>query len=115
MNHVSHLFERFLSDHPRRPALRGGDSPAPGLRPPESEAGPEGRPALVIAHPGHELRIHGWLCQHRPTVFVLTDGSGRGGRSRLGTTGRVLAQAGAEPGSIFGRYPDAAVYQALLE
>lgn len=33
-----------------------------------------GRAALVVAHPGHELRVYGWLEQARPRVFVLTDG-----------------------------------------
>jgi hypothetical protein len=74
----------------------------------------EGRAALVIAHPGHELRVHGWLERARPRVFVLTDGSGGSGRPRLRSTHRTLARAGAEPGCIFGRLPDAAVYAALL-
>jgi hypothetical protein len=73
-----------------------------------------GRAALVIAHPGHELRVHGWLELARPRVFVLTDGSGRTGRSRLASTLRVLAAAGAEPGSVCGRLTDAALYDAIL-
>jgi len=74
-----------------------------------------GRAALVVAHPGHELRVHGWLEQARPVVFVLTDGSGRTGRSRLPSTERVLLHAGAEAGSIFGRLTDVALYDALLD
>ena len=35
---------------------------------------------LFVAHPGHELCVHGWLEIARPKVFVLTDGSGRSGR-----------------------------------
>ncbi len=69
--------------------------------------------ALVIAHPGHELRVHGWLERERPIVFVLTDGSGRG-LSRLDSTSRLLASAGAAPGSIYGRFSDRALYDALL-
>ena len=34
-----------------------------------------GRTALFVAHPGHELRIYGWLERARPQVHVLTDGS----------------------------------------
>jgi hypothetical protein len=75
----------------------------------------DGRAALVIARPGHELRVHGWLEQTRPAVFVLTDGSGRTGRPRLDSTARVLKAAGAQPGEIFGRFSDAALYAALLE
>ena len=36
----------------------------------------EQRAVLVVAHPGHELRVHGWLELARPTVCILTDGSG---------------------------------------
>jgi len=49
---------------------------------------------LVIAHPGHELRVCHWLELAQPTVFILTDGSGRSGKSRLGSTTKVLEQAG---------------------
>lgn len=72
------------------------------------------RAALVIAHPGHELRVYGWLEAARPLVFVLTDGSGRTGHSRLQSTVNILEGVGARPGSIFGRFTDQAVYQATL-
>jgi len=67
----------------------------------------------VVAHPGHELRVHGWLEKTRPIVFVLTDGSGRGD-PRLASTTRLLAAAGATPGSIYGRFSDRDLYSALL-
>jgi hypothetical protein len=35
---------------------------------------PDGKAALVVAHPGHELRVFHWLRLARPCVFVLTDG-----------------------------------------
>ncbi len=69
--------------------------------------------ALVVAHPGHELRVFGWLEQVKPFVFVLTDGSGRGA-SRLESTTRLLTTAGARPGAIYGRFSDREVYAALL-
>ena len=72
------------------------------------------RPALVIAHPGHELRVHHWLERARPVVLVLTDGSGHTDNSRLGATTAVLNQAGARPGKIFGRLSDRALYAAIL-
>jgi hypothetical protein len=71
--------------------------------------------ALVVAHPGHELRLHGWLERTRPTVFVLTDGSGHGRASRLASTRRLLAAAGAIPGTIFGRFADREIYRLLLD
>lgn len=69
--------------------------------------------ALVIAHPGHELRVHGWLEIARPTVFVLTDGSGHTGQSRLSATERVLEAAGAARGRIFGPFTDADLYELM--
>jgi hypothetical protein len=70
--------------------------------------------ALVIAHPGHELRVHGWLEKARPLVFVLTDGSGRSGLPRLNSTRKVLLDAGAKTGPIFGRFTDAETYASIL-
>jgi hypothetical protein len=74
----------------------------------------ERRDFLFVAHPGHELCVHGWLETARPRVFVLTDGSGRSGQSRIQSTTRILKQAGAEPGSIYGRLTDAEIYRAIL-
>lgn len=73
------------------------------------------RAALVIAHPGHELRVHGWLETARPSVCVLTDGSGRTGRSRLDSTSRVLAATGARPAPVYGPFSDGELYAAVLE
>jgi hypothetical protein len=73
-----------------------------------------GRAVLMVAHPGHELRVHGWLELARPQVWVLTDGSGHGGRSRLTSTSAVLAQAGGSTGAIYGRYSDRAAYEMIL-
>jgi hypothetical protein len=70
--------------------------------------------ALVIAHPDHELRVHGWLEKARPLVFVLTDGSGRSGLPRLNSTRKVLSGAGAKTGPIFGRFTDAEIYASIL-
>jgi hypothetical protein len=73
-----------------------------------------GKAALVIAHPGHELCVHGWLESARPRVFVLTDGSGRSGVSRLNSTNKILADAGASVGSIYGGFTDQNLYAAIL-
>jgi len=50
---------------------------------------------LVVAHPGHELRVWGWLCAVKPTVCVLTDGAGSGGEPRIAMTTTLLREAGA--------------------
>src|SRR5439155_2230737 len=75
----------------------------------------DGRVALVMAHPGHELRIHGVLERVRPWAYVLTDGSGPGSHGRVFSTTRVLEQAGARRGEIYSPFTDASLYQFLLD
>lgn len=70
--------------------------------------------ALFVAHPGHELRVFHWLESVQPRVYVLTDGSGRAGASRLDYTSQVLSLAGAASGGLYGRYTDRQVYDLLL-
>jgi hypothetical protein len=74
-----------------------------------------GRAALVVAHPGHELNLTGWLTMSQPSVFVMTDGSGQLGRSRLHSTTKTLLRAGGRPGSIYGHLSDQEVYEAMLD
>src|SRR5258706_6315863 len=69
------------------------------------------RPALVVAHPGHELRVHRWIETQRPEVCVLTDGSGHTNRSRVPSTTRTLESMGARPGPIYGRFTDYECYR----
>jgi histone H3/H4 len=70
--------------------------------------------AIVVAHPGHEVRVHGFVERERPRVFVLTDGSGRTGRPRIAATARYLDKFGARPGAVFGRFTDSDVYSRVL-
>jgi AcrR family transcriptional regulator len=72
------------------------------------------RAAMIIAHPGHELRVHHWVERARPATLVLTDGSGRTAQSRLASTTKILERAGVKPGPVYGRFTDAAIYQAML-
>jgi hypothetical protein len=72
------------------------------------------RCALIIAHPGHELRVLGWLARARPVVAVLTDGSGHGEHSRIGLTTALLERAGASQAAVYAPSPDRAVYTAML-
>jgi hypothetical protein len=72
-----------------------------------------GRPLLVHGHPGHELRLFGWMEQHRPTVFLMTDGSG-GGAIRTSHSREAVERAGAIAGPAFGLAPDAVWYAAIL-
>jgi hypothetical protein len=73
------------------------------------------RAALVVAHPSHELRVHGWLEKAKPYVCVLTDGGGRSGETRLSRTSEVLARAGAKTGRVYGQLTDLELYSAVLK
>lgn len=72
------------------------------------------RPLLVVAHPGHELRLFGWLGEFQPDVVVLTDGSGFGGMSRIEATRSLVIASGAHVGPLFGDYADRQIYGAML-
>ncbi|MEO8200788.1 MAG: hypothetical protein ABI679_09735 [Gemmatimonadota bacterium] len=70
--------------------------------------------ALVISHPGHELRVYGWMERSHPAVSVLTDGSGHTGASRFDSSTRIIVQAGAVLGPIHGALSDPDLYEAML-
>ena len=72
------------------------------------------RCALAIAHPGHEVRIYGWMEANRPLVSVLTDGSGQGGSPRIASTGRLIDGTGSRSGSVFGLTTDRRLYAEVL-
>lgn len=74
----------------------------------------ERRSALIIAHPGHELRIFGWFEQARPLLGVLTTGSRSGYDSRFAYTAALAAQVGAGVSPLSGCYRDRDIYQAIL-
>lgn len=76
---------------------------------------PRHRAALIIAHPGHELRVHGWLERAKPLAFVLTDGSGGAAEGRIGSTAKLFDRAGARRGSVFGRFTDRQLYQHVMD
>jgi hypothetical protein len=69
---------------------------------------------LFIAHPGHELLLHGWIRRVKPLVCVLTDGGGPEDRSRIARTADWLRSMDIPAGSIFGRFTDRQAYAALL-
>jgi hypothetical protein len=72
------------------------------------------QPALIVAHPGHELMVHGWVEETRPRVSILTDGSGRSGSSRIASSEEVVRVARADAGRVWGAVSDQDVYQGLL-
>ena len=71
--------------------------------------------ALMVGHPGHELRVFHWLETHRPLMCCLTDGSGSLEKPRIDSARRLLANAGASPGPIFCRVSDKQLYRFIME
>jgi len=69
--------------------------------------------ALMLGHPGHELRIFRFLEIYKPRVYVLTDGSGAGGNSRVHNTMRIIQQTGATASPVMGRFTDTEIYRIL--
>ena len=70
---------------------------------------------LIVAHPSHELLLHGWISRTKPVVHVLTDGSGHSSEGRMGETRDLLRDLGALPGTLFGRLSDREAYAMILE
>ena len=70
---------------------------------------------LVVAHPGHELLAFGWLATLRPSVFVVTDGSGRDSEPRIEASASLLSGGLGTKASVFGRWTDRELYEALFE
>lgn len=68
----------------------------------------------MVAHPGHELKVYGWLAENAPRVYILTDGSG-GRASRVASSEKVLGATRSVPGEIFGQFSDAEIYRTVLE
>jgi len=73
------------------------------------------RLALVIGHPGHELRVFGLVSEFKPRVYMLTDGSGRHGIPRTPSSVALISKLGATRGELFARMSDADIYRAILE
>jgi hypothetical protein len=71
--------------------------------------------AFFSAHPGHELRIHGWLSQQKPLCFVLTTGARSGTDSaRLVATSDLIESMSGRRASIFGDLLDRELYSQVL-
>jgi hypothetical protein len=71
--------------------------------------------ALIIGHPGHELRVLGWVRAARPLVAILTDGSGADGVPRIDQTTELLNGSLARRSTLYGVASDREMYRAILE
>lgn len=71
------------------------------------------RPLLLVAHPGHELRLFGWIAKTRPMVAILTDGSGSTGVSRIDLSLDLIDRLGGEI-VMAGRFAEPQLYDLIL-
>ncbi len=71
------------------------------------------RSLLVVAHPGHELRVCHWVEMARPDVALFTDGSGGAASDRRHGSEALLSILGAQTLQPFGLAPDRHFYAAL--
>lgn len=72
--------------------------------------------ALVVAHPGHELRLATWVERIRPVVFIIAKGA-RSGRSeaRIQASRALVRALGATPSEPFGMAFDAELYGWIMQ
>lgn len=70
---------------------------------------------LILAHPGHELRIHHWLELNKPRVYFLTDGSGGREVSRTHCSRTIVEATGSTCGAVFGEIADKTWYSAFRD
>lgn len=76
---------------------------------------PDRRSAAFVAHPGHELRLHGWLSRAKPVCMILTTGSRSGtDRNRLQASARIVESAGGQCSRLFGAVLDRDLYGMIL-
>jgi hypothetical protein len=73
-----------------------------------------GYPALIVAHPGHELQMFNWMEREHPHVFILSDGSGGAQSSRLDYSVATIRAAGATMIEGSGQRSDRQWYAAIL-
>ena len=72
------------------------------------------RPVLIVAHPGHELRLFNWMERESPLVFILSDGSGGTQSSRLDYSISAIRATGATLIEGSGQRSDREWYARIL-
>ncbi|MBK8500857.1 MAG: hypothetical protein IPL46_00885 [Saprospiraceae bacterium] len=72
------------------------------------------RSALIMGHPGHELRVYKFMELYKPRVYILTDGSGHNGSSRVYNTRRIISDTGSTPSEFMGVFTDVELYELIL-
>jgi hypothetical protein len=71
--------------------------------------------ALIIGHPGHELRAYAFIKKYKPDVFILTDGSGSNDVSRIHQSIKLIDSLGAKFQNSIKIFTDVELYKVILE
>lgn len=71
--------------------------------------------AVIIGHPGHELRAYAFIKKYKPDVFILTDGSGSKNASRIHQSIKLLDSLGAKFQESVQTFSDTQLYKIILE
>ena len=71
--------------------------------------------AVIIGHPGHELRIYKFIKTYTPDVYILTDGSGANNKSRINNSIKFLESLGANYIAELNPIPDKSIYNFILK
>lgn len=73
------------------------------------------KPLLLIAQPGHELKILGWLKTYLPDVIILTQGEGSIRSARLDQSTLLIHELGLRIRTdCLSPLPDQEVYRSIL-
>ena len=70
---------------------------------------------MILGHPGHELRVFRFVELHQPRFYILTDGSGSTGQSRVYNSRKIIENTGSEASPILGQFSDSEIYGAILD
>ncbi len=70
---------------------------------------------LAVAHPSHELRLHGWLQRNSPHVIIMTNGAGRDNVPRVNASLNTVENLNCIKSPFWGIVSDLEVYDAVLK
>lgn len=73
------------------------------------------KPALIIGHPGHELKAFKFIKDFKPDIFIITDGSGSNNISRIDNSIKIIESLGARYVKLFEPLSDNKIYTFIRE
>lgn len=77
--------------------------------------GSNGKVAVILGHPAHVLRIYRFIEIYKPIIYIITDGSGSKGESKLDHVTRIIEDCGASTSRLTCRFTDAEMYRVIRD